>query len=150
MPRKNIVKSKIQKAIEMFIINDEHLISVDASERAITHKLGCYLGEVFRGYDVDCEYNRNGLEQKRLDELRSDVSDTTVYPDIIAHRRVNNDDNLFIIEARKSRASQDKIKYDRKKLKLYKKELRYEFVFELIIDLENGEISFKEIGDADS
>ena len=43
------------------------------------------------GYNVDCEYNRDGYGIKQVDG-------NYVYPDFILHKRGSNEDNLLIIE----------------------------------------------------
>ena len=39
---------------------------MDANERSLTHKLAEYLQCEFPDWHVDCEYNRHGLDVKRL------------------------------------------------------------------------------------
>lgn len=49
----------INLCLEEIYNNDFALIFNNVSERAITHKLAEYLQKRFKGYNVDCEYNRN-------------------------------------------------------------------------------------------
>jgi hypothetical protein len=109
---------------------DLDLLEVDANERSITHQLAIHIKKYFPQYDVDCEYNRNGLEPKRLDGLKTtiesdDTNATTVYPDIIIHNRQTSK-NFVVIEAKKIGYSLDS---DKQKLKLYKSQLGYEYAF---------------------
>lgn len=73
----------------------------------MAHKFAEYLQVVFKHWHVDCEYNRDGHEQdpKRLplpsNRNSEQVQDTTVYPDIIVHRR-GQALNLLVIEVKKS------------------------------------------------
>ena len=66
-------------------------------ERAIVFRFGHYLqnrldlDHDFRGYNLDCEYNRNGLRQK-------EVYGRATYPDMILHRRGSNNHNIMVIE----------------------------------------------------
>jgi len=54
----NRVKQKVRTSIELLIRNDAHLLKIDVNERSITHRLAVHLQDAFKGWDVDCEYNR--------------------------------------------------------------------------------------------
>lgn len=139
MDEQNILE-KIEIAIKMLFSNDWWLLEKDLSERSITHKLAEYLQLMFLCYNVDCEYNGNEgrgeggrkriiilktelekaglLKEKEINDLESEYSDRSVFPDIIVHDRGTNDYNLCIIEVKKttSAISSD---YDEIKLKAY-------------------------------
>lgn len=105
------VQEKIFKAYELLISKDSYLFVVDANERSLTHKFAEYLQEKFKEWNVDCEYNRDGIDKKELQSFKKNISsdDTdavTVYPDIIIHHR-GTKDNLVVIEAKKT-SSTDK------------------------------------------
>jgi hypothetical protein len=130
------VLEKIKNAYLKLLRNDSHLLEVDANERSITHRFAIYLEDEFPNHNVDCEYNRNGLETKRLNSLinllkkeicSDDTNGVTVYPDIIIHRRGTNDDNFIVIEAKKTTTSDNG--NDREKLKAYKGNLNYQYTF---------------------
>jgi len=55
----NQVKRKVRAATELLIRKDAHLLKIDVNERSITHRLALHLQDAFKGWDVDCEYNRN-------------------------------------------------------------------------------------------
>ena len=94
------------------------------------------MSEHFSEYDVDCEYNSNvqadtgkkyivlirdmaarlGLSNKEEDE--EEFIYRNVYPDIIVHKRGNNDSNLLIIEMKKT-SSTVTSDYDYEKLRRY-------------------------------
>lgn len=124
------VKDKIINAYKILLARDAQLFVIDANERSITHRLAIYLQEEFPEYDVDCEYNRNGIDPKKLDSFKKSVkSDDTnavsVYPDIIVHHR-GTLDNFIVIEAKKtSNESGD----DLNKLEAYKSDLGYCYAF---------------------
>jgi hypothetical protein len=80
-----------------------------------THRLALYLQDTFKGWDVDCEYNRNRYDTKKLimgDDIHLKVETTqtddeqgkTVYPDIIVHRR-GTDHNLLVSEVQRTSIS---------------------------------------------
>jgi hypothetical protein len=137
------VRSRITAALRDLFERDHELLHRDVNERSITHKLACYLGNQFPDYDVDCEYNRDGLKPKRLrlfvNEMGKlnpdDIDAVTVYPDIIVHRRgVSGAEggNLLVIEAKKENV---RTGYDAQKLKCYKRDLSYQYAFLVIFPM---------------
>ncbi len=102
------LKIIIHEAINEFILRDSYLLEHDVHEQAISHKLACYVGKRIDGWHVDAEYNRNLQRPKSLSSCGR------VRPDILIHRRgLNNDgdtkdNNLLIIEVKKSPSQQDK------------------------------------------
>lgn len=123
------VKNKLREAYNLLLKNDGYLLEKDVNERSLTHKYAEYLKELFPGYNVDCEYNRDGLDPKKLIGLKEKISsdDTngrTVYPDIIIHHR-GTKNNLVVIEAKKSKNKGNDIK----KLLEYKNQLGYDYAF---------------------
>jgi len=97
---------------------------------SITHRLAIHLESVFPGYDVDCEYNRDGFDPKRLIGYKKkiefdDENGATVFPDIIIHHRGKRG-NIIVIEAKKLSNTDES---DKEKLCLYKKEHLYKHAF---------------------
>jgi len=124
------IRNRIEIAYTELIEKDQYLLEVDANERSITHRLAIYLEELFPKYDVDCEYNRNGIDPKKLNRLKKpiysdDTFGTTVYPDVIIHHR-GKKENLIVIEAKKTTSGDNS---DKEKLRIYKKELLYKFAY---------------------
>lgn len=136
------VKEKLNKAIKTFIERDEYLLENDVNERSMTHKLAEYLQDEFEDYNVDCEYNKNcataenskrisfieeeskiieKLKKKDLDNyfIKEEFYEVSVYPDIIVHKRGNEEDNLLIIEVKKANSTIAAEEYDLIKLKKY-------------------------------
>lgn len=125
---KGYLRSLVEADIIKFLQADAHLVDVNSSERSMTHSIAVIMSQnpAFKGWNIDCEYSRHGDEVKRLSlPPKSTSSDEleakTVYPDVIIHKR-NSDENLLVIEAKKSSASQD---YDEKKIKGYMEQLGY-------------------------
>jgi DUF4097 and DUF4098 domain-containing protein YvlB len=117
-----IIKDKVRNAIISLIRNDSFLLSADTNERTITHKFAEYLQREFPAWHVDCEYNRHGAEIKRIEAPDDkpeydDIEGKTVFPDIIVHLR-NTDENLLIVEAKKSTSRVGK-DFDERKLKVF-------------------------------
>lgn len=122
------IEKHLNSAISDFLNRDIYLLEINANERSISHRLAVYLEHYFTNWEIDCEYNRNHDDTKRLELADRHTNDTdlnavTVYPDIIVHRRAT-DENLLVIEMKKSNSNED-IEYDLIKLKGYKNELRY-------------------------
>jgi hypothetical protein len=119
---------RVLSALSRFLREDGELLQIDANERSITHRLAEYLQWEFPLLHVDCEYNRDGIEPKRLPYLglhpdADDEQAQTVFPDIIVHRR-NSPENILVIEVKKSsnRNSRD---IDLAKLRGYRANLKY-------------------------
>lgn len=127
---REIVESALDKALEQLLRSDGAILTMDVNERSISHRLALYLEPLFPGWNVDCEYNRNHDDPKRLNIRRrnilsDDTQATTVFPDIIVHRR-GTDDNFVVIEMKKT-TSQEEDAYDLEKLDAFKKQLRYQY-----------------------
>lgn len=139
---RDAVEQKLKDAIKLFEDQDKYLLTEDINERSITHKLAEYLKQQFQGWDVDCEYNRNVGQVKKLENLEKEIKknqsaeslarDTqgrTVFPDIIVHKRGRGHEdkgNLLVIEVKKSSSSVSE-EHDLKKLQGYKEELGYQY-----------------------
>jgi hypothetical protein len=99
-----------------------------------------YLQSELPAYHIDCEYNRDGIDPKRIRHLAlyPDAEDTnarTVYPDIIAHRRGTRD-NFLVIEIKKSSNTEPR-ETDLAKLRGYRATLGYQHA--LFVELSSGD-----------
>lgn len=117
-------------ALRTLLARDSCLLEVDANERSITHRLAMYLQEEFPSFDVDCEYNRDNVEPKKIGHLGlypddEDTEAKTVFPDIIVHKRGTKDNHL-VIEVKKSTNRVGRTA-DYAKLHGYKKTLGFQF-----------------------
>jgi hypothetical protein len=116
---------KVKSAFTKFFKNNTILFDVNVNERSITHKLAEYLQEAFSDMDVDCEYNRHSNLVKIISVYErekikpSDLEAKTVYPDIVIHKRREDDHNLLVIEVKKANSARRTNKYDEKKLKAF-------------------------------
>ena len=129
-------------ALERFFASDEHLLRVDANERSISFRFGMHLQAELPEHHVDCEYNRTGVDPKRIDHLflQTDIADTdgkTVFPDVIAHIR-GHKQNYLVIEFKKSSSAVDRT-FDFQKLRGYKGDQRLSYEYALFIELTVGE-----------
>ena len=147
------IEEKVNLALDIFYVKDKYLIDNDIHERSMTHKLAIYLEELFNGYDVDCEYNKNISESKKIydveykiQEIRKIEKDeykdsVVVFPDITIHKRGNKLKNLLVIEVKKDNAiknNKSKLEeIDIFKLKAYtSKDLNYSYG--MYINLKNS------------
>jgi len=129
-------------ALRKLFANDVYLLIVDANERSICYRFAMYLQEELPTFDVDCEYNRDGIEPKRLAhlDLHPDSHDTdakTVFPDVIAHIR-GKKENYLVMEFKKSSST---VSHDVDFLKLsgYKRNNNLGYQYALFVELTVGE-----------
>jgi hypothetical protein len=135
------VAKLVELAVGQLIQEQAELLDLDVTERALSHHLANYLAALLpAGYDVDVEYNRHGESPKRLQlpvreaadmELRS----TTVFPDILVHKRNTDDDNLLVLELKKPGES---LAYDELKLRAFREQLGYSYTAHVILGRDNG------------
>lgn len=130
----------VAEALSLLLERDAYLLEIDANERSIAYRFAFYLQARLPDWTVDCEYNRDGVEPKRLGhfDIHPDNEDDeakTVFPDVIAHRRGTRE-NYLVIEFKKSTSNVDR-NIDRRKLEGYKRELGYPFA--LFIEVGTGE-----------
>ena len=136
-PSADEVYKKIDEAIAQLLKKDYYLLQIDANERAISHRLGLYLQLLFTDWHIDCEYNRNLDQPKRLEQYEKFIDEEqrvwniavtdpiTVFPDIIIHERGTRN-NLLVVEMKKttSKVSSD---FDYKKLRDFKDQFGYPY-----------------------
>lgn len=116
------------------------LIKNRCKEEAICAHLICYLKELFKPWNVDLEYNRDGFDSKR------DSSDNIVYPDIIIHNRTPDrierfspENNLAVVEVKGFWNDRDRV-LDENKLRDMKETYGYQYAFRLELEKERGNL----------
>jgi hypothetical protein len=135
------ISAVIEEALDRLIAEQSALLDLDVTERALSHHLALYIAQLVpRDYDVDVEYNRHGKDPKRLNlpprcALDRELRATTVFPDILVHKRDTDDDNLLALEMKKPGESMD---YDRLKLQAFRDELGYTHTAHVVIGRNNG------------
>lgn len=111
------------------LYNEELVIlRLNVSERAICNQLRAILQRSFPDHAVHAEYNRHGILPKEIEMPDADglLTLMRVYPDIIVHQPLHDEENLLVIEAKKStNAAGDE--GDIAKLAQMKHQLRYQF-----------------------
>lgn len=149
MSSREKVENAVNNACEQLKNLDVHLFRVNAHERSFSHKFACYLQEEVNewgeGWNVDCEYNRdtNPIKDEKLKKML-ESSGGRVFPDVIVHHR-GSQENLLIIEMKKSDANSASVHADRNKLLAYMsdKQLHYKFSAFIYIQLEDVTVEIK-------
>jgi hypothetical protein len=138
-PPEEAVRAAVRDSLADLIAVDQHLLDADCSERSVTHQLAVHLSRRFPDYNVDCEYNRDGFDVKRLQlsEREVHVGDdaldaVTVFPDVVVHIRGTNDANLLVVEVKKASSTVDHA-YDIEKLSAFKAQLHYRYAVHIVI-----------------
>jgi hypothetical protein len=134
-------------ALHTLMERDAHLLDVDANERSITFRFAMYLQSKLSDWEIDCEFNRDGVDPKRLVYLglhpdSDDEEAKTVFPDVIAHRR-GTTQNFLVIEFKKSTSRVDR-EIDLQKLRGYKQQLGYEYALFVLVGTR-GQASVTEL-----
>lgn len=140
---RNEITKLVNKAIDLLVENEPQLLDLNVTERALSHHLARYLGELVpKCFNVDCEYNRHFDDPKRLNLKRRQAKDreiraTTVFPDIIVHKRDSDTNNLLVLEMKNPGES---LNYDEAKLLAFRKELGYIHTAHVILGRRNGNL----------
>lgn len=93
------IKKLLTDAVGAFLHFDKELLTNDAHEQAIAHRIASYIEkDDARGCAVDCEYNKRAGDAKRW-------HGRIFRPDIIVHKRGKNGrgDNLLVVEIKKDK-----------------------------------------------
>lgn len=138
MKDEDIVES-VKTVIHRLYKNDRYLIENDVNERAITHKIAEYLQAEFNDWHVDCEYNRDGNDVKKL--IYKDGNGHKINPDVIVHKR-GKKENLLVLEIKCEWNREDR-EGDKNKLKaLTGKQYAYQLGIHLEITKEHKSVGF--------
>jgi hypothetical protein len=130
------IAAAVESAIDELIEKQPELLALDVTERALSHHLAIHMRERMPAHlDIDVEYNRHGADPKRLQLPRRDALDrelraTTVFPDIIVHKRNTDENNLLVLEMKKPG---ENIDYDELKLRAFREELGYRYGAHVIL-----------------
>ena len=128
-------ETRVKRAFEALSHHDLQLLQNDANERTICARLATHLQAVFPEYHVDVEYNRHGMDPKRV-EVDPEQGEELVYPDVIVHRRGGDEANLLVMELKKSTNSESRGR-DRRKLRCCVEDFNYEFA--MLVDIPIGD-----------
>jgi len=167
MMSKTQVEALLRGALSDLEKHDAYLLSIRANERSITHRLAIHLerrlDEIAPGWDVDCEYNRDGADPKRLYmqaeriarhatavDLVQDEQGRTVIPDIIVHKRGKGGPNVLVIEVKREGSFPADIDLDREKLRELRYQLHYEHAYLVLLGPSGSRFERTELDDCDA
>lgn len=136
------IDAKVRNAVQESLKRHWKLLELDVNERSVTHKVAETLQTKFSEFDVDCEYNRDGHDPKDIDipikvgeVYTNETKATTVYPDIILHKR-DSKANVAVIEAKKN--TNPDFETDIIKLEAFQSTLHYILCYRLVFEVGNG------------
>lgn len=113
------VSTAISIAIDALRTEAPILDFASVHERSTAHRLALHMEDFFRGWNIDCEYDRDENLRKTLQGIEQCRERRTadIVPDIIVHHRQGRgrENNLLVIELKKD-AGEDAC--DRLKLEL--------------------------------
>lgn len=132
------VSTRLEAAFQALYENDINLIEMNAGERVIAARLAFYLQGLFPTYNVDVEYNRHGVDPKsiHLGPECGHEGENLIVPDIVIHRRGNDDYNILVLEIKKST---NPIPRDCDVAKLNALKQQYHYLFAAFIQINTGQ-----------
>jgi hypothetical protein len=115
-------------AIETLYATDIEILKLDAAERTICAQLASILRRRFDQHAVHVEYNRHGIEPKgiELPNAAGVLTTKLVSPDIVVHQPGHDDENILVIEVKKT-TNPTPDEPDLVKLTLIKEQIHYRF-----------------------
>jgi|GEM_PF-1056806 len=122
------IETILNAALDTLYAGDQKMIVVDVAERALCARLSAILQNSFPEHAVHAEYNRHGVYPKEIDLPNADgvPTSTRVFPDIIVHQPGHDDENILVIEVKKStNVLPDQA--DIRKLEKLKEQIAYRF-----------------------
>lgn len=131
----------LNAALDTLYAGDQAIIAVDVAERTLCARLAAILQGSFKDHAVHAEYNRHGVHPKEIDLPNADgvLTGTRVFPDIIVHQPGHDDENILVIEVKKStNVAPDEA--DLRKLEKIKEQIAYRFAVFLRLPTGQGAV----------
>jgi hypothetical protein len=99
------IDERVRRALDVLFARDDALLRREGAEWSIAHRLALYIEEGLPGWNVDCEFNRQGPDG---DKKRTSTGNLA-RPDIIVHHRgrVEKEHNLLVIELKYKTSDKD-------------------------------------------
>jgi len=134
-----VIEKILENTLKKLREFDFQLLESNVNERTISHKLAEYLQQNICDLTVDCEYNRHQELVKKLhityDNVDiADIDAKSIFPDIVIHKRNTDDENLLVIEIKKSINNQSR-DFDISKIKALTNE-PYNYKFGLFLEID--------------
>jgi hypothetical protein len=104
------LKARMQRAINTLYARDSKLFEIKVSEWAIAHRLAVYLEQEIPGWNVDCEYNKQGEKGDTKTNAQTGRVTENTRPDIILHHRGQSlpEHNLLLVELKLDEIADDR------------------------------------------
>lgn len=101
---RDALETILNDALDKLYVTDHAIIAVDIAERTLCARLAAILQDSFKDHAVHAEYNRHGVHPKEIDLPNANgvLTGTRVFPDIIVHQPGHDEENLLVIEVKKS------------------------------------------------
>ena len=131
------MENAVQDALRLLFAQDAYLLETNVQERTIAARLAHYLEPHFPDLAVDVEYNRHGLDPKKV-ELPAECrggGKKLILPDVIVHQRGHDRENLLVIQVKKE-TNQEPRFCDRAVIDAMQREFGYRRG--LLVDLPSG------------
>ena len=129
----------IENTLDKLYIEDRYLFQYNAREEAIVARFYYLLRTKFElngyRYDIDNEYNCDKFAENGRKGIIFDDKEKCIIPDLIIHKRGSNEDNLAVIEFKKTSNKKKKDRdWDETKLKfLTRNSLRYKYKYGFLL-----------------
>jgi len=139
------IELNLEEVLGRFVTEEISLLQVNASEQSISNRLARIIESSIDGWDVDCEYNREMYEIKKLKYALTEgteIESKAVVPDIIIHHRLTNE-NLLAIEIKKVNNHENRFK-DHSKLKAFREQLGYKYTWFVDFNTSKGTAGVKD------
>jgi hypothetical protein len=139
----DVVRARLEAALNELLAKDTHLFSTDAAERSIAARLAMYLQAHFPDHHVDADYNRLGDIPKKVqlppacEGRRDSDGKSLALPDVIVHRRGAPGPNILVVEIKKT-TNPDKGDCDRLRLRAFRDQLGYSFGALIVCETREG------------
>lgn len=131
------MENAVGDAVQLLFTNDGSLLEGNVAERTICARLACYLERHFPDHKADVEYNRHGVEPKKVDlpGYCRGGGERLIFPDVVVHQRTHDNENLLVIQVKKETNPEPR-DCDRTIIRAMKHKFRYRHG--LLIELPAG------------
>jgi hypothetical protein len=98
------VEGVLVEAVRTLYAENLDILKLDVAERTICAQLAAILQRSFPDHAVHAEYNRHGVHPKEilLPNAQGALTRNRVYPDLIVHQPGHDEQNVLVIETKKS------------------------------------------------
>lgn len=102
------IEERVQRALDILYARDGELLRNQVAEWSVAHRLAVYIEDQFPGWNVDCEFNRQGPNG----DIKRRGTGEGVRPDIIVHHRgrPETSHNLLAVELKTTASKADRRK----------------------------------------